>query len=172
MSIKTHTIQSSIEFESVDAVYQDCFGVDSVPTSVQWTWWHRYPEGIIGLYADGKIIGGMSYWPINQSGFEALATGQIKEKELTEQHIDYTTPHGIYISEIAIAPLFRKKDYAALLLSYFEWQREKLSKPDSKLPVLALIYSPGGRKILEKIGFKLFRKATDMPDAQDLYRLI
>ena len=172
MSIKTHTIQSSIEFESVDAVYQDCFGVDSVPTSVQWTWWHRYPEGIIGLYADGKIIGGMSYWPINQSGFEALATGQIKEKELTEQHIDYTTPHGIYISEIAIAPLYRKKNYASLLLSQFEFQRQILSISDSKLPVLALVYSPGGRKILEKIGFKLFRKAADMPDAQDLYRLI
>ena len=172
MTISINIIKNPLEFQKIDALYQESFGVDSVPTSVQWTWWHRYPEGIIGLYADGKIIGGMSYWPINQSGFEALATGQIKEKELTEQHIDYTTPHGIYISEIAIAPLFRKKDYAALLLSYFEWQREKLSKPDSKLPVLALIYSPGGRKILEKIGFKLFRKATDMPDAQDLYRLI
>lgn len=172
MSIKTHTIQSSTEFESVDAIYQDCFGVDSVPTSVQWAWWQSYPEGIIGLYADGEIIGGMSYWPINQSGFEALATGKIREKELTEQHIDYTTPRGIYISEIAIVPLFRKKNYATLLLSNFERQREKLSKSALKLPVLALIYSPGGRKILEKVGFKLFRRAADMPDNQDLYQLI
>lgn len=172
MTISINIIKKPLEFQKIDALYQESFGVDSVPTSVQWAWWQRYPEGIIGLYADGEIIGGMSYWPINQSAFDALATGQIKEKELTEQHIDYTTPHGIYISEIAITPLFRKKNYAVLLLSYFEWQREKLSKPDSKLPVLALIYSPGGRKILEKVGFKLFRKAADMPDAQDLYRLI
>lgn len=172
MTISINIIKNHLEFQKIDTLYQESFGVDSVPTSVQWAWWQRYPEGIIGLYADGEIIGGMSYWPINKSAFEALATGKIKEKELTEQHIDYTTPHGIYISEIAIAPLFRKKNYTTLLLSYFEWQREKLSKPASKLPVLALIYSTGGRKILEKVGFKLFRKAADMPDAQDLYRLI
>lgn len=172
MSIITHTIQSVSDFESVDAIYQDCFGVDSVPTSIQLAWWRCFPSGIIGLYDQREIIGGLSFWPINTSGFDALSHGLIREKQLTAQHIDVSNPKGIYISEIAIAPLYRKKNYASLLLSQFEVQRQILSISDLKLPVLALVYSPGGRKILEKVGFKLFRKATDMPDAQDLYRLI
>jgi len=172
LTISINIIKNHLEFQKIDALYQESFGVDSVPTSVQLAWWHRYPEGIIGLYADGEIIGGLSFWPINTAGFDALSHGLIREKQLTAQHIDVSHPKGIYISEIAIAPLFRKKNYASLLLSQFEVQRQILSISASKLPVLALIYSTGGRNILEKIGFKRFRKAADMPDGQDLYRLI
>lgn len=168
MSFITKTIQNESEFQSVDAIYQDCFGTASVPTETQWQWWQKFPNGIIVLYEDEKIIGGLSYWPLNAIGFELFSNGKIKESDIQTQHIDYLNPKGVYISEIAIIQAYRNKNLASMLMkTFFEKTIKYL-----EIPVLALAYSDRGRKILKQFDFKILKKAKEIPDNQDLYFFI
>lgn len=171
MSITTRNIKYFAEFEQVDNIYQECFGEDSVPSAVQQDWWKKFPNGIIGLLLNETIIGGMSYWPLNKKVFDDLSNGKIKEKEITSQSIDIVRSKGIYISEIAILPTFRKKNYAVRLLHQFIEERNGLKVSNKLLPVLALAYSKEGKNILQKMGFILLKSSHEMPDKQDLYLL-
>ena len=171
MLITTKIIENIADFAAIDAIYQKCFGNDSVPTSVQFEWWQKYPQGIIGLLENNTIIGGMSFWPLHPRGFDLLNEGLIKEKELTSHDIDTLSPKGIYISEIAIAEKYRGKQYSQLLLQSFLQQSILYKNSEKKLPMLALAYSIQGKSVLQKTGFRLHRKAEKMPDLQDLFIL-
>lgn len=165
MSYNLAFIKTEKDFYEIDALYQSCFGEASVPTFVQFSWWKKFPKGIIGLYYNELIIGGLSYWTLNSLGFNQFSEGTLAEKEISIAHINPSKLHGIYISEIALKNEFRHLKISHLLMDYFFEHRPK------KLPILALAYSNEGRKILEKYGFQLFLPASKTADKQDLYLL-
>ena len=168
MKIETKAIQSIGDFHLVDAIYQRCFGKDSVPTQIQYDWWKKFPPGIIGLYLDEKIVGGLSYWPLGEEGFDLLVNGTIKEKDLTATHLESVQPKGIYISEVAITKTHRSKNLSHHLLSACFEQLKQWQG----LPVLALAYSFQGKTLLIKYNFHKIKEANEMPDGQELYILI
>jgi len=164
-ALKVRVITSQSEFEIVDKIYQTCFGINSVPTEIQYQWWQKFSKGIIGLFVDNKCIGAMSYWTLNPIGYDLMSTGSIKENWIKPEYIDPIFPKGIYISEIALLPQYQKKGMSNHLFQHF--QNQILS--NKKLPVLALAYSTGGKRILEKEGFKLLLNASQTLDNMPLY---
>lgn len=156
-------IKTEEDFFEVDTLYQSCFGVASIPTQVQYAWWKKFPQGIIGLYHNNLIIGALSYWTLNTKAFEQLSKGKLSEKEIPSSQINPLKPSGIYISEIALKKEYRHLKIAHLLMDFFHEKRPK------NIPILALAYSVEGKRILEKEGFKLLLTAAQTADYQDLY---
>ncbi len=163
----TKFITTIYEFETVDRLYQICFGKSAVPTEIQRSWWLKFNQGIIGLFENETLIGALSYWYLNENGFELLLNGKIKESEINAADIDPIHPKGIYISEIALHPEFRGKKLSHRLMRHFLL----ITRSQTKLPVLALAYSKGGKIILENEGFTLRLNSSQTADFLDLYIL-
>ncbi len=163
----TKFITTIYEFETVNRLYQTCFGKSAVPTEIQRAWWLKFNQGIIGLFENETLIGALSYWFLNKNGFELLLNGIIKESEINAAAIDPNHPKGIYISEIALHPEFRGKKLSYPLMQHFL----SIARSQTKLPILALAYSKEGKILLEKEGFTLRLNSSQTQDFLDLYIL-
>ncbi|NTV66605.1 MAG: GNAT family N-acetyltransferase [Chlorobaculum sp.] len=165
----TRGLRSEDEFFVLDDLYQRSFGISSVPTITQKEWWFHYPEGIIGLFLNERLIGGISYWPIDQETFIALRDGRLKERDIEARNFNAELPEYIYISDIAIEPEFRGRHYTDLLLGKFFISIKKNLVADRPLTICALGYSVAGKKILTSYGFSKVKDAENTSDKQDFY---
>lgn len=162
---------SAYEFDRLDDLYQQCFGASSVPTDIQKDWWLHYRRGIIGVFLHEQLIGGLSYWPINEQTYFRLGEGILREREIASSDFDLSCPTYIYISEIAIMKDFRGKHYADLLLESFFVSVNEYVEQRKLLTLCAFAYSAAGASILTKYGFKKIADAQHTPDQLDFYVL-
>jgi ribosomal protein S18 acetylase RimI-like enzyme len=169
MHITIREIVTDAEFTVLDSIYQQCFGAASVPTEVQRSWWQKYPQGMLGLFADDEVIGGTSCWPVNDRTFDALLAGRLREKDITAGDFDFTHPHLYYFSDIAIIGHYREGKYAWRLME--ELLTRTRSRGAAEIKILSLAYSAGGAHILQKSGFVKVAEAEKMADGQPLYLL-
>ena len=169
--IDVRHLMDASEFESLDAIYQHCFGDHSVPSQRQKEWWMRANKNILGLFVDDTLVGGASFWSIQNSTFETLKTGQLMERDITLHDFDEIMFDHYYFSDLAIADPHRKKQLSnTLLLKMFE-QIANIVVASRELSMLAFAYSDSGRKILSRLGFVKILDASETLDEQDLFLL-
>ena len=101
-SVSVRNIVTPAEFEDLDKLYHLCFGSSSVPTEVLKSWWTAHPRGLLGLFKNGEVIGGVSIWSIDDETFNKIKNGFIKEREILYSNIDNSSCDKYYVSEIAI----------------------------------------------------------------------
>jgi hypothetical protein len=167
----TRELLSEEEFFVLDDLYQRSFGVSSVPTITQRDWWFHYRWGIIGLFLNERLIGGISYWPIDGETFIALRDGRLKERDIDARNFNAERPEYIYISDLAIEPEFRGRHYTDQLLKKFFASIKKYYVTGRPLTICALGYSLAGAKILKNYGFSKVTDAENTSDKQDFYTL-
>jgi hypothetical protein len=167
--ILSRPVMTEAEFIEVDKIYQFSFKDSSVPTVTQKKWWSVYPNGIVGLFRDSEVIGGLSYWYISDETAKKFSEGRIEEKEIK---ILKKKSRNIYISDLAIMDDFRRKNYAQFILKKMFSESVKCKNLSSNpINIYALGYSISGKKLLAKIGFKELIPAQIMADKQPLYLL-
>jgi hypothetical protein len=168
-AISVRNIVTIAEFERLDALYHSCFGASSVPTEVLKSWWNAQPKGLIGLFKEDELIGGVSMWSMDEDTFHKIKNGAIKEQEILATNLDNHSYDKYYASEIAIKSEERNIFHLfKLLQGSMEQLKETSSYPAS---ILALGYSPQGINILEKFGFTQQLNANETPDNLPLFRL-
>jgi hypothetical protein len=164
-------IKTAAEFKLVDEIYHNCFGESSVPTEVLKSWWLSYHKGIIGLFFDSEIVGGLSIWSLNDSTFDNIRKGHIKEREILSSSIDNLTKNKWYISEIAIIKEHRNlKTLGEFLTCIVDYLNNEIGQ-NYPATILALAYSKEGRNLLKRTGFIMELNADQTPDKQPLYSL-
>ena len=137
-SVLVRSIVTPAEFEDLDKLYHLCFGSSSVPTEVLKSWWTAHPKGLIGLFKNGEVIGGVSIWSIDDETFNKIKNGFIKEREILYSNIDNNSCDKYYVSEIAITNKERNIfNLSELLQGVIEHLKEISCYPTS---ILALGY--------------------------------
>ncbi|GAB3555281.1 GNAT family protein [Spirosoma fluminis] len=168
-------IETPAEFSQVDDLYQYCFKSSSIPTEVIKGWWRAYESGLIGLFKDNEIIGALSIWPLTVDVFEKLKNGYIQEREIERGQIDAITKNNWYVSEIALdrsTSNFQDKKNLASLIYFTIEHLAKEANNNFPVTVLALGYSPEGKRLLMRAGFKMQLSAKETKDKQDLFSLV
>jgi hypothetical protein len=167
--VTVRSIKSQDEFEALDAIYQPFFGSSSTPSIILKNRWLAYPNGLIGLYKDNLLIGGLSIWSINQLTYHVLEQGQIKESGINAESIDTRLRDRFYLSEIAIQEADRSRERLALLLLGF--LEQLLTQSTFPVSILALGFSTKGINVLHKLGFRLLLPASQTADCMPLLQL-
>ena len=164
------TINTDQEFEALDGLYHQCFGSASIPTQVLQSWWHAYPNGLIGLLSNNEVIGGVSIWSLDNETYDLLKKGLIKERDTRPDNMKHISCDKYYVSEIAIIDQERNvSNLSQLLQGVIEHLREVNFYPKS---ILALGYSNEGVNLMKRLGFNTQLSAEKTPDKQPLFELI
>ncbi len=168
-SVSVRNIVTPAEFEDLDKLYHLCFGSSSVPTEVLKSWWTAHPRGLLGLFKNGEVIGGVSIWSIDDETFNKIKNGFIKEREILYNNIDNSSCDKYYVSEIAITNKERNMfNLSELLQGVIEHLKDISCYPTS---ILALGYSPQGINLMKRFGFIKQLNADKTPDKQPLFLL-
>ncbi len=169
--VYTKNIESLAEFSEIDTLYQSCFGDASIPSGILKSWWQKYPKGLIGLFEDNKLIGGVSIWTVDDATFDALKKGHLKEKDISSDNLDLLTKEKWYISEIAISS---KKRNLTNLQTLIDKTLEQLEEEISNLfpsQVLAMGYSNQGVSLMQTLGFVQELNPSQTLDHMPLFRM-
>ncbi|MGL4629681.1 MAG: hypothetical protein ACRCVT_00645 [Leadbetterella sp.] len=169
--IHAKNIESLDEFSKIDALYQSCFEESSIPTETLRSWWQTYTKGLIGLFEGDQLIGGLSIWPIDNTTFEAIFEGNLREKDILDKNIDSKNKNKWYISEIAIQPQKRNFKYLPVLLNRTFEQLEEEISDFTKSQILAMSYSNQGASLMRKLGFVQELYPSQTMDKMALYVL-
>lgn len=170
LSVGTITVEA--DFEKLDKIYQDSFGESSVPTNVLRDWWKTAPSGLIALYRNADVVGGMSVWPITESTYRRFRTGTVRERDITPEDLSpMAESRHFYASEIAIRVDERK--HIGSLVALFSGSIDLLiSTRTFPLQILALGYSNEGENLMKKLGFHKLLDASKVSDQQPLFELV
>ena len=169
--ITARKLESENELSCLDAIYQDCFKSSSVPTEIQKKWWTAHKDGILGLFAEKTLIGGVSFWPLNAEAYDRFKSGQLLEKDIRTEDFSLRQKNNYYISDIAVTETFRHKLYSNFLLRNLFATIEMNADDDAEIKISALAFSESGNKILTGLGFHKIRPANETLDKQDLFQL-
>lgn len=167
--VTVRSINTQDEFEALDALYHHFFGSSSTPTTILKNRWQAYPEGLIGLFNDELLIGGLSIWPLNRPTYDQLEQGFIKEAGIQSENLDTSQKSSFYLAEIAIHEAERSFGNLEKLLQGF--LNHLLSQSTLPASILALEFSTKGMNLLQKLGFQLLLPASQTADAMPLLQL-
>lgn len=157
-------IATEAEFSAIDTLYQNSFKEYSVPTSVLYSWWQEYPNGLLCATHNDKIIAGLSMWPIDRNTLDGLKTGKIRERDIESQVIGTSDKQFWYLSDIArINDLTKRQSYdclTVLLTKAFSIFKQEIG---GKFPVIVSAegLTEEGIGLLEKRGFSREEKTKD-----------
>lgn len=156
-------------------IEQEEYGSDSILSYEKvFGWWQRYPKGTYRLTLGSDIIGGLGLWPLTESAFTRLTSGQMDETDLKVEDVVSATSEGIlpfwYVGDIILEKSYRqtKARWASILLiqSLQSWLQIQNVAFDVKIS--ALLYSPQGKSLARKLGFC---PVAQSPSGHDVYLL-
>jgi hypothetical protein len=158
--VEVRPIRSDEEMRKLYEIEVEEYGTKSiVGLDILNSWWARFPDTAFCLTKNDEIVGGMLIWPLHESAFTLLVSGQLDETQMLETHVtrkeqDATFRYW-YIGDIILKKGCRsgRARWSAQLLagSLNQWlDGENVS---SQLKIGALVYSEQGRLLAEKLNF-------------------
>lgn len=167
-------VESERVLRELFLIDDEAYGDDSISYELFKDLWSAFPQGLIALYCDDRIIGAIGIWPLDSSWAERLKNGRIRERDLDPGSMKkYRTRAAAFwhISGVVLSPSASPRAVRTLLADGIRtWRIEaKIAFPSA---FLALASSDEGRLMLERFGFFRIQNASAMPDKLPLYELV
>lgn len=136
--------------------------------------WRAQPKGLVALFCDERIIGGIGIWPVTKEWAEKMKNRKLRERELDPASMKKLRAGATstwYISGVVLMPNVSRRAVKTLLGDGIKlW----LSEAGLRFPCefLALASADEGRRLLEGFEFKQIQHRSRMPDGYPLYQLV
>jgi Acetyltransferase (GNAT) family len=147
------------EVSELDAV---AYGQDGITFEALRTWWKCYPRGVWALWADGRCVGGIGFWPMKIGPFRELTRGRRTEAEITANAFDRSPQRAHWY----IGGIFLQRKYQGtgavldlLRTAVSEWAAS--GDLTVQVEVAAIASSDDGEKLLRRFGFHMSASARE-----------
>lgn len=167
-------IASELELLEFWTITRDMYGAENALRFESFlAWWRSYPQGVLGLFEKGALVGGASIWPLRRRSFYDALRGRrtISPRAFLRPDEARRCGHW-YVAGVVIKPGFRRRD--ALHYLFCEIMRHGLdaSREVMRLNLCAAASSPEGGRLLRRFGFAPVAAAQNAPPQLTAYALL
>jgi hypothetical protein len=167
-------LEGTDDLQAILDLSQQVYGQAAVDLDTRQRWSARFPDGNLGCFFCGVLVGFLSIWPISASDAEALEAGQLHEGQVTpltlaecqQQPAGHWLCLSIIISDVfrglAGSPIKHLIEQALLRLH----AQRLLAEP---FHLYAQASTPEGMRLMLRSGFAECRTADQMPNALPLH---
>ena len=154
------------------AIDKTAYGEASLSWETFKGWWRSYRPGLKTLFLEDRIVGAIGIWPLSERCARRLATGRIKESEITGRMMRGRKPARCwYISGIVLKPEIAGG--AAIRALFSQGIGSWLTRGNIEFPceLFALANSVEAETLLQGFNFFKVQNAKAMPDNVPLFGL-
>lgn len=155
------TILKKLEFEhfiQMELLEKQFYGEEYItPAQEAFEWYKKYPYSVIAVQFENKIAGFINMFPVSDSVFNKLKSGDFNDKDLTLKDIvNINSSHDsalhMFLSCIVVAEECRKCGTARLLIK--EAIKQYTHKEHLFDFILVDAVTNSGKRFAQKYGFK------------------